>query len=146
MNGLQAAAQDPTKRQALVSSLQALIDGEVKRTSGVSGLAIKGGYKVVSALRGGRMVPVAIQSLLDEFIAGFTPLIARFEEQKGAGFAQFLAKNERDAVSALLSVTDKRAQSANSVIQSTYKKLRPLAERQVANAIPRVGDVLAAYL
>ena len=146
MNSLREAAQDPQKRQLLVKELTALVDDEVKRTSGVSGLAVRGGYKVVSSLKGGRMVPIAVNSLLDKFIDGLAPLVERYRESGEARFSSFMVRNERDAVNALLAVTDRRAETASSAVKSAYKKLRPIAEKQVAGALPAVGAWLDRYL
>lgn len=146
MSALRAVLSDDVRRKALVDELTTLVDNEVGRVSGISGLAIKAGYKVVSALRNGRMVSVAVNALLPSFIGGVEPLLERFSQSGEKQLGAFMVRNEREAVNALLSVTDARATHANAVIQGSYRKLRPLAERQVANALPNVGAVLQRYL
>lgn len=146
MSNLHTIAADATKRKQLVSELTALIADEVKRTGGMTGFAVKGGYKVVSSLKGGQMIPIAVNSLLDQFIDGIEPLTQRFAESAENDFARFMKLNERDAVNALLAVTDRRARTASNAVQGAYRKLRPLAERQVSSALPEVGRVLGKYL
>ena len=52
-------------RAAVVADTVQLIDDEVGRKSGMSGMALKAGYKVVQKLKGGRMIPEAVDYLLD---------------------------------------------------------------------------------
>lgn len=146
MSNLHTVAANTTTRKQLVSELTSLIAEEVKRTSGMTGFAVKGGYKVVSSLKGGQMIPIAVNSLLDQFIDGIEPLTQRFTESSETDFARFMKLNERDAVNALLAVTDRRARTASSAVQGAYQKLRPLAERQVSSALPEVGRLLGKYL
>lgn len=46
---------DETKRPAVVTDMQQLIDEEVEAKSGVSGLAIKGGYGLVKKVKPGKI-------------------------------------------------------------------------------------------
>ena len=121
-----------------------MIDDEVGKKSGLTGMAIKGGYKVVKKLDGGQMIPRTVDGLLDEFCGAIEPLHAEYRDADASGsFASFLQGRSNDAVNALLSITDGRAQrTRHKVLKKTYQKLRPMAEKNVVEALPGVGRVI----
>ena len=136
-------------RQAVIEDTVRLIDAEVARKGGISGMALKGGYKVVKALQSGRMIEKAVDHLLDEFTGALDPLHERYrgEEGEGESFGQFLSAHEREASDALLAITDARAARAEQkIIASTYQKLRGQAEKHVAEALPGVGALIERYV
>src|SRR5207249_1186620 len=55
---------DKSKRPRLLSDCERLIDDEVKSKGGLSGLAIKGAYKIVCAIKPG-LIREAMDGLLD---------------------------------------------------------------------------------
>jgi hypothetical protein len=137
--------KDASLRPRVVNDCAALIDAEVGATSGISGFAIKAGYKVVKSLKGGRMVPDLVDGLLNEFADAIEPLHGEYRSAgaKSGGFAGFLKANERRAVQALLSVTDGRARRTdNQMLKKTYDGLRKYAEDSVARALPGVGAMV----
>ena len=62
----------PDARPAVVADACALIDQEVARTSGISGMAIRSAYRVLTGIRPG-MVPSAVDGLLDPFADQLDP-------------------------------------------------------------------------
>ncbi len=146
MKPLKEALQT-AERSALISDVVTLIDQEVASKKGLSGLALKGGYKVVKKLKGGRMIDKAVGFLLDDFTDSLEPLHKDFREgDHGDSFVSYLGGHKRDARNALLGITDKKINSAeNPVIKKTYKKLRPQAESHVESALPGVGRLIDRY-
>ena len=139
------AAADRTK---LVDDVVRLIDEEVSRKGGVTGLALKGGYAVVKKLKGGRMIHLAANNLLDDFTDAIDKIYEKFLGEGGTGgFTAFLARHEGEATQALLGITDARAKNSDhGVLRKTYEKLRPQAEKHVKEALPGVGRLVTRYM
>lgn len=135
---------ETTDRQVVIRDTVRLIDAEVASKSGLSGMALKGGYKVVKKLRGGRMIEDAVDYLLDDFTDALAPLYDDYlEHDSTKTFERHLGKHGQEAADALLGITDAKAKRAeNRVIISTYKKLRGQAEKHVADALPGVGRLI----
>lgn len=139
---------DRAKRPALLSDAERLVDDEVKNKSGLSGMAVKAAYAVVTKVKPG-MIREALDHLLDAFIERLEPLFA--EHMKSSddpkAFGAFLQKNADRAADALLGVTDDRAKRAqNKTLKSAYEKLRPQAKKHVVEAIPGASRVFAKHI
>jgi len=147
MQSLQDVIADPARRPQVVSAIVGLVDSEVSSRKGLTGAAIKTGYKVVKKLKGGRLIPDVVDGLLEEFVGAIEPLHAEYRAgDRHDGFDRFLTSNPSRAVNGLLAVTDSRAESTpNGVIRKTYQKLRPMAEKQVETSLPGVGRVVDRF-
>jgi hypothetical protein len=139
---------DSHKRPALIRDCLRLIDDEVDAKGGLTGLAIKGGYKVVQAVKPG-FVHEALDHLLDDFVRRLEPF---WTAHRAAGaeprqFGESLNKQAGAVADALLGLTDEKAKRAhNPTIKSAYEKLRPQAKKHVEEAIPRVARTLVPHL
>ncbi len=139
-----------TVRPEVIKRCTSLIDKEVGKKSGLTGLAIKGGYKIVKNLKGGKMIPEAVDWLLDEFVEQMEPVAADFVKNGGelsdeSALTHCFVTEKSTLANALLTVTDSRAQKAkNKIMVDAYKKLRPMALREVEAALPGVASVIAA--
>lgn len=132
---------DPTRRPAVVTDLEALVDGEVSSKSGISGAVIKTGYAAAKKLRPS-VVPSAVDKLLGEFTGALEPYYAEYQATSAADFGAYLAERP-DAADALLKVTDVRAErSSSETLKSAYGKLRPHGERNVQEALPQLGRLI----
>jgi hypothetical protein len=139
---------DASKRPRLLTDCERLIDDEVASKGGLSGLAIKGAYKVVCALKPG-IIREAMDGLLDDFVKRLEPFYAEHRAAGGepAGFGDMLSRRSSAVADALLGITDDRARRArNTTMKSAYEKLRPQAKKHVEEAIPRVGRTLTPHL
>ncbi len=139
---------DKSKRPRLLSDCERLIDEEVQSKSGLTGLAIKGAYKIVSALKPG-VIRDVMDGLLDDFVKRLEPLYAQHRAANGEpkAFGDFLSKRKSEVADALLGITDDRAKrSNNSTMKGAYERLRPQGKKHVEEAIPRVGRTLSAHL
>lgn len=146
MSTLKELLCDSDQRDAVVRDTTQLIASEVKSKSGISGMAIKAGYKAVNAIKPS-LVPDAVDSLLDRFVDKVEPFYASWVEAgKTPGFEAFLSGRSSEAANALLAVTDERAEQADPKLRKIYQKLRPQGEKNVQAAIPGLGRLVAKYV
>jgi hypothetical protein len=137
---------DPSRRPTVVSDLHQLVDAEVSDKSGVSGMAVKGGYAVLNKANG-RFVPDAIDSMLDAFIERAEPFYADFQASGGSSLPDYFASRRAEVADALLGVTDERASSSRrESVKKVYGKLRPQAQKHVEEALPRLAQVIESHV
>ncbi|MBP9114347.1 MAG: hypothetical protein KBF88_16150 [Polyangiaceae bacterium] len=135
---------DESKKPAVITDCLTLIDEEVDAKGGLSGLALKAGYKVIKGIKPG-FVQQVVTDLLPEFAAALDPL---YQEAKkdSKPVSDYFSANKGRAADALLSITDAKAERAKSgVVKGTYDKLRSTAKKNVEDAIPRLGRLIAKY-
>lgn len=133
-------------REVVIRDTVKLIDSEVASKSGMTGLALKGGYKVVKKLRNGRMIERAVDHLLDDFTGALNPMYQEFVQSDVDLFENYLKEHIPTAADALLGITDDRINEAeNKIIIKTYGKLRPTAKKHVEDALPGVGRLIDTY-
>lgn len=139
---------DEANRDAVIRDTVHLIDAEVSSKGGLSGMALKTGYKAVKALKNGRMIEGAVDHLLDEFTEALAPLHDDYRAQDAIDrFDVYLERHPHKAAEALLAITDARAQNAdNRLIKKTYSKLRGQASKHVVDALPGVGRLIEKHV
>jgi hypothetical protein len=141
----------PDVRPKVVRGGIELVDAEVSRKSGLTGLAIKAGYAVVRKLNGGTMIQHAVDWLLDDFVRQVEPFFAEYArandaKQSAPGLRDFFLKRADAVAEALLAITDGHAKHGrNVVIVKTYEKLRPMAKREVVAAVPGIAGLIARF-
>ncbi len=136
--------QQDGKRQAVIDDALQVLDAEVADKGGLSGVAVKGAYKIVKGIKPGFLNQV-VDHLLDEFLVALNPLYQEAFEQ-GKGPKTHIESNQGRMAEALLAVTDARAKNAQrAVIQKTYQKLRPTAQKHVEAAAPRLGAMIERH-
>lgn len=131
------------KREQVIEDAIKVLDAEVADKSGLTGLAVKGGYKVVQGVRPG-FVRDVVSGLLDDFLDSMDPLYQE-AKQKGRPAGAFLLDNKSRLADALLGVTDRKAARADGMLKKAYEKLRPLAKGQVEAAAPRLAQLLEKH-
>ena len=138
---------DKSKRPALLDDCVRLVDDEVRAKSGVSGMAIKGGYKVICKIKPG-IIRESMDALIDDFVRRVEPFFAEHRETgDAAAFEQTLRSRQDEVAEALLGITDDRARRAkNATMKKVYEKLRPQAKKHVIAAIPGVAKMLSKHL
>jgi len=130
-------------RPRVVADCERLLDAQVAAKRGVSGFAIRSGFKVVKRMDGGRFVTKAINDLLPEFTEAMEPFHADYRDSESASFASFIRGKESALALALLAVTDGKARHAkNAVLKSVYNKLRPAAQRNIEAAVPELAALI----
>ncbi len=131
-------------RQKVIDDACRVLDDEVADKSGLGGMAVKAAYGLVKGIKPG-FVRQAVDHLLDEFLDVMNEFVAE-AQTKGMKPGALILQDRARMANALLAVTDRRAQKAESgVVRKTYDKLRPAAQKHVEAAAPRVGALLDKY-
>ncbi len=134
----------PARRGAVIDDCVVLIDEQVASKSGLSGLAIKGAYAVVKAVKPG-IIRESVDHMLDEFVARLEPFYAAALGAGGDITAHF-ATHQADVANGLLGVTDdKAAHARNATLKKAYEKLRPTAQKHVEAAVPGIARLLTRH-
>src|SRR5579871_4576817 len=144
MSNLIDALTNESHKAAVVDDCLALIDAEVGDKGGLSGLAIKAGYKTVQGIKPG-FVRQVVTDLLPEFARALDPL---YQEAKsaGQGVREHFNANATRVADALLSITDEKAKRAKSgMVKGTYEKLRGSAKKNVEAAVPRLAAMIEKH-
>lgn len=132
------------KRQALVKDALDVLDQEVASKSGLTGIAIKGAYKLIQGVKPGFLKQV-VEHLLDDFLLALDPVYQEAAAKKRPAGPYLLEHKDRVA-DALLAVTDRRAKNSNSAtVKSAYEKLRSIAKKQVEGATPRLATLMERH-
>ncbi len=132
------------KRSRVVQDCLTLIDAEVADKGGISGMAIKAGYKAVKGIKPGFLEKV-VHDLLPEFAGAMDPI---YQEalQKGRPVSSYFVEQQSRLADALLAITDGRAQRTKSgVVKATYERLRGSAKKNVEAAAPRLGLLIEKH-
>lgn len=132
------------KKDVVIDDCLALIDAEVGDKGGISGLALKAGYKAVQGIKPG-FIRNVVTDLLPEFAQALDPFYQESVEKKKKP-SEYFPQNSSRVADALLAITDARAKSAkSSVVRSTYDKLRSTAKKNVEQALPRLGKLVEKH-
>jgi hypothetical protein len=135
---------DPSRLRTMAGEVADLVDGEVARHGGLSGLALKAALGMVKAVKPGVIVETA-EGLLPEFAKALDPLLARREP--GTPWPTFFAERSSEVVTALLAITDERARrTSHQTLAKAYEKLRPSAEKHVLAALPAIAALVERYV
>ena len=135
---------DQAKRASITEDVCRLVDEQVGNQRGISGVAVKAGYKLVQGVKPG-FVRNVVEALLPEFAAALEP----FREQavtQGQSVASYFDAHSQEVAEALLAVTDGRAQaSKHGSVKGAYGKLRGSARKNVERAVPGLGKIIQTY-
>lgn len=144
MATLPDALTDPTKKNVVVDDCCKIIDLEVDDKGGLSGIAIKAGYKVVQGVKPGFVRNVVID-LLPEFSVALDPIFQE-AKTKGVGVSTHFNANASRVADALLTITDQKAKKSSSgAVKSAYERLRGTAKKNVEAAVPRLGKLVEKH-
>ena len=144
MSNLTEILSNEAKKPEIIKECCALIDAEVGDKGGLSGLAIKAGYKAVKGVKPG-FVEGAVTDLLPEFATALDPIFQESKE-KSVTVTNHFESNTSRVADALLSITDAKAARAKSgVAKSAYDKLRGAAKKNVEQAVPRLARMIEKF-
>ncbi len=133
-------------RRRVIDDCCRLIEDEVRAKRGMSGLAIKAGFKTFKKLRPGAL-PMAVNGLLDEFAEAADPYYQdHVSSGKTGSVSQTFLPRKTEIANGLLAITDRRGERFdNRVVKKAYFKLRPMAQRSTEDAIPGVCRLIDRY-
>lgn len=144
MASLQDAFASEEKKTVVIDECLDLLDREVADKSGISGLAIKAGFKAVKSVRPG-FIRQVVHDLIPEFAKALDPMYQEAKsDEKEVG--RYFVDNSGKAADALLAITDRKAVNAkNRMVKATYEKLRGQAKKNVEAAMPRLGKLIEKH-
>lgn len=144
MSKLSDVLTDPARKGQVVDDCIGIIEAEVGDKGGLSGMAIKAGYKAVQGVKPG-FVKKVVHDLLPEFANAVDPIYQEAIDGDKPVRAHFVSEKSRVADS-LLAITDaKAARSQNRLVKGTYERLRGQAKKNVEAAIPRLGGLIEKH-
>ena len=136
---------DEAKRASIIEDVCRLVDEEVAKQKGISGVAVKAAYRLVQGVKPG-FVRNVVTALLPDFAEALDPIRAQ-AASSGQTVSQYFAQNTGAVAEALLAVTDSRAQSSeHSSVKGAYGKLRGSARKNVEGAVPGLGKIIEKYV
>lgn len=142
MTALKSKLLREGNRPALISACEQLIEDEVKSKSGLSGLAIKTGFKTVKTIRTD-IIHDLVDVLLDDFVDSLEDIYGAYVGGQAQNIESYVTSHADAVADALLGITDRRAEkSTHGVLIKAYKTLRPQGKKQVIKAMPRIGSML----
>ena len=144
MPNLTEALTGATTKSAVIEDCLSLIDAEVADKGGLTGLAIKAGYRTVQGIKPG-FVRQVVTDLLPDFARALEPI---YEEAKasGHGVRDHFGSNTTRVADALLTITDDKAKRSKSgMVKGTYEKLRASAKKNVEAAVPRLAAMIEKH-
>jgi len=144
MQNLTEALTGETKKCVVIEDCLSLIDAEVADKGGLTGLAIKAGYRTVQGIKPG-FVRQVVTDLLPEFALALDPI---YQEARtgGQGVREHFASNTTRVADALLTITDDKAKRSKSgMVKGTYDKLRGSAKKSVEAAVPRLAAMIEKH-
>lgn len=135
---------DEAQRASIIEDVVRLVDGEVGRQRGLSGVAVKAGYKLVQGVKPG-FVRNVVEALLPEFAEALDPIREQAIAQ-GQTVPGYFQTHATEIAEALLAVTDAKAQrSQHGSVKGAYSKLRGSARKNVEAAVPGLGAIVERY-
>lgn len=134
----------PGNRPKVVADCVTLVQEEVDSKGGLTGLAIKGAYALVKAVKPG-FIAEALDGMLDDFATKLEPFWVD-AQAKNEPVGALMNARAGEVADALLSISDGRAARAkNATAKKAYEKLRPTGKKHVEAAVPRLGRMIAKY-
>jgi hypothetical protein len=135
----------PENKPHVIDDCLTLIDQEVKNKSGISGTAVKIAYKTANTFASGYLRSM-VELLAPDMIIELEPFWADFAASGAGDFGDYLVKHGDEVSEALLSVTDRRAEtSTRPTILKAYKTVRGGASKHVTAALPALGALVQKY-
>ena len=146
MGALSDVIKDPARRRAIIDDGVRVIDAEVSRKGGLSGLALKAGFAVVKGVKPG-IIGEALNMFLDDFAAKVDPHHEAWRAS-GKGELRSWFVSHADAIAdSLLQIVDGRAErSRHQTLRKAYYKLRPEGKKHTIEAMPAVADLVRRHV
>lgn len=141
---LTEALKDADLMRRIVEDGVRIIDEEVQAKRGLSGKALRVGYRTIKKIK-----PDIIHSSLAMLLPGFAPAIdPHWDRAVASGDTDRYFRDNRDRVADdLLAVTDRRGEVArNRVMIKVYKSLRGKAKEHTAGSVHRIPELIQKYV
>ena len=133
----------------VIAACESLVESEVDAKRGISGAAVKTGFKVVKKVRPG-IIKSALRALVPHFCDALDPVLqasmSAGVEDPAEHFAGELRRDRPGTAERLLGVTDRKIADASAPVQKTYKGLRKTAKGHVQDAVPGLVSTLLPFV
>lgn len=140
---LERMLADPELRDRLQDACVEALHAEVASKKGMTGMAIRSAFSAFQTVQPG-MARHMFGKLLPAFVPAIEPHWAAARQGDPRAYFQ---EHKQEVATALLSVTDARAERAkNKMLAGLYRRLRSRADAPVADAVPRIADILTSVL
>ncbi len=148
MKKLNELIEDPKSRAAILDDSVRVLDDEMAKRSGISGMALKGMYKMIKKAQKGQLMRKALDYLMEDFIEKLEPYYEKYQKESGgASWSAYLSSHYETLADELLVMTDEKAKKTqHDVIRTTYKKFRPKARSEVITSLPALARMMERYL
>jgi hypothetical protein len=138
--------KDPARRRAIIDDGVRVIDAEVARKSGLSGMAIKAGFAVVKGVKPG-IIGEALNMFLDDFSARVDPHYDAWKASGQGDLRSHFMRHSSEIADSLLAIVDGRAErSRHATLRKAYYKLRPEGKKHTVEALPAVADMILRHV
>lgn len=140
----------PEVKPRVIDGVCELVEREVSRKRGLTGVAVKAGFAVVTRVKPG-FVREVVTKLLPEFADSLQPIYDECAAGAGKGdvvasFARRVSTDRTRAAEALLGVTDRKIDGARPGVRRAYEQLRPSARENVEAALPGLVETIVPHL
>ena len=144
MGSLVEVLKDPAVRPLVIADCEKMLDAEIADKRGLSGIAVKGAFKTLKAIKPG-MIRHTFDDLIDELAVKVEPFWQDCQAQ-GATPRVFFVTNSTSIADALLEVTDGRIRKSKfkNIIRA-YSTMRPKAVQYIGDAMPRFADLVQKH-
>jgi uncharacterized protein DUF6918 len=145
MPTLQEMLLTPENWPNAVADLKALVDSELASKGGLSGAALKTGYKAVNSFAPG-YYHETVTGMVPEMADRLQPYWSDFLASGGADFGDYLAKRGDEVSESLLGITDDMMRRSNRMtVVKAYQLVRGGAGKNIEAALPGLGAVVQKY-
>jgi hypothetical protein len=146
LGALSDVIKDPARRRAIIDDGVGVIDGEVARKGGLSGLALKAGFAVVKGVKPG-IIGEALNMFLDDFAARVDPHYDAWKASGQGDLRGYFVRHADPIADSLLTIVDGRAErSRHQTLRKAYYKLRPEGKKHTIEAMPAVADLVRRHV
>lgn len=109
------------------------------------GMTLRTAFKVTRKLKPD-IVERMVRELSPDFVAALEPCYADYRASTTTDLYDYLLAHEAEVRDAMLAAADARARRIHSrAIHSAYGRIRGRAEREIAQAMPRIAAVIARH-
>lgn len=142
----QLLTRDDARRERVVHDCVNLVEEHIASRGALRRVTLGVGLAMLKAVKPDALER-AVTMLLPDFARSLEPLFQRFQASDQRDFSQFLLHHSDAAATALIQVTDQRAEAVrNTAAKKAYAYLRESAEGEVRAALPALAGLLGRHI
>lgn len=142
MPSLKEILNTPERRPKVLVACQSLVEDELSRAKGMSGIALRTAFSVIQAIDAD-FIQKALDRLFDDFVTRLEPFWSQTTPET---VEKDWSSKASEVANALLGAADAKVERVqNQTIKKVYGKLRPKAASYVENAVPGLAEVVNSF-